>query len=143
MPSKGWWIYLDKLPHGITWNQINPYCIFTGAQSGVALLYFINSVIRYGSLLEVVMISLSLSPKRFLWQAVMEAYLNRLWGVSKLCYIQRWELWNMRFWFDDSFLRVLMVRDFGSSSFSGFFPSCPPSGGQWGENSFLGRSLVG
>ena len=28
-------------------------------------------------------------------------------------------------------------------SFSGFFPFCPPSGGEWGENSFLGRSLVG
>ena len=28
------------------------------------------------------------------------------------------------------------------SSFPGFFPFCPPSGGQWEENSFLGRSLV-
>ncbi|RVX23928.1 hypothetical protein CK203_000055 [Vitis vinifera] len=29
------------------------------------------------------------------------------------------------------------------SSFPGFFPFCPPSGGEWGNNSFLGRSLVG
>ncbi|RVW91431.1 putative ribonuclease H protein [Vitis vinifera] len=27
--------------------------------------------------------------------------------------------------------------------FPRFFPFCPPSGGEWGENSFLGRSLVG
>ncbi|RVX07693.1 hypothetical protein CK203_021947 [Vitis vinifera] len=26
--------------------------------------------------------------------------------------------------------------------FSRIFPFCPPSGGQWGENSFLGRSLI-
>ena len=29
------------------------------------------------------------------------------------------------------------------SSFLGIFPFCSPSGGQWGENSLLGRSLVG
>ena len=29
------------------------------------------------------------------------------------------------------------------SSFLGFLPFCPPSGGEWGENSFLRRSLVG
>ena len=29
------------------------------------------------------------------------------------------------------------------SSFPGVFPFYPLSGGQWGENSFLGRSLVG
>ena len=29
------------------------------------------------------------------------------------------------------------------SSFPEIFPFCPPSGGQWGENSVLGRSLVG
>ena len=29
------------------------------------------------------------------------------------------------------------------SSFPGVLPFCPPSGGQWGENSVLGRSLVG
>ena len=29
------------------------------------------------------------------------------------------------------------------SSFPGFLPFCLPSGGEWGENPFLGRSLVG
>ena len=29
------------------------------------------------------------------------------------------------------------------SSFPGFLPFCLPSGGEWGENPFLGRFLVG
>ena len=36
-----------------------------------------------------------------------------------------------------------VVREGYCSSFPRVFPFCSPSGGQWGENSVLGRSLVG